>query len=254
MKKFIGITLGKFNRGAYFDFMTKIYALLAANPQIAKKAAALLALFAAAIAQVDAALAIKRKSEYTAEIAELNVQRHALLAALKAAVRGFLHIASTQKEATELGQLFKDYGIRRKMQLNQATGLFSNLIADLEGEFAPSIKKMNLQTFVTNLKTANTQLQQLSEERLDDYNANGTARLVEARKNADAAYRQVLDYVEALVQVEGETNYAATIDRVNTEIKHFKQDALGDKVKDKIPGTGGDGQGGDDGEEEPPQG
>ncbi|MDR0988005.1 MAG: DUF6261 family protein [Prevotellaceae bacterium] len=250
MKKFIRFTLRQLKRGAYFNFITQFYALCMGNKLIAQKAAAVLALLAAAIAQVDLALAIQRKSGYTEEITALNAQRHAFLVALKAAVKGFLGIASTQDDAKALLQLFKDYGIKRSMQIDQATGLFTNLLADLQGKFASAIKAMNLQTFVTNMKETNTKLQKAVEDRLDEANSNGTARLMEARKEADNLYHQVIEFIESLVRVEGEEKYTEFIDRANTLIKHYKQEVLGQKVTEKIPGSNNPG----DDEEEPPQG
>jgi hypothetical protein len=238
--------------------MMQIYLLAMANPLIAKKLAKFLAELKEAIDQVDAALAIQRKSGFTEEINLFNDRRHSLLTALKGAVRGFLKVDNTQKEAKALVQLFKDYGIKRKMQISQATGLFSNLITDLEGPFAGAIKAMNLQSLVANLKEANNSLQQVSEERLDEANANGTARLAEARKRADEAYHRFIEALESLMLLEGEEQYIAFVDRLNTEIKYYKQQALGEKVTETIPGAGGDNQdgnhSGDDGEEEPPQG
>ncbi|MDR0987942.1 MAG: DUF6261 family protein [Prevotellaceae bacterium] len=257
MTKFIKVTLKKFRRGTYFNFITQIYALFMGDPLVAKKAAQLLALFAVAIAHVDEALAIARKSEFTDEIAALNAQRHSLFAGLKAAVKALLRVASTQQDAKALLQLFKDYGIKRSLHIDEATGLFSNLIADLEGPFSKAVQAMNLRLLVSDLKEANSKLQQLSENRLSEANANGTARLADAREEADGIYHQLTELVEALVVTEGEAQYAEFIDRANTVIKHYKQQALGQKVTEKIPGTGDNNNGGgdgNDGEEEPPQG
>jgi hypothetical protein len=238
--------------------MMQIYLLAMANPLIAKKLAKFLTELKEAIDQVDAALAIQRRSPFTEEIKILNDRRHSLLTALKGAVRGFSKLDATIGGAKALTQLFKDYGIKRNMQISQATGLFSNLITDLEGPFAGAIKAMNLQSLVANLKEANNSLQQVSEERLDEANANGIARLAEARKRADEAYHRFIEAVESFMLIEGEEQYITFVDRLNTEIKYYKQQALGEKVTETIPGgedSNQDGNNsGDDGEEEPPQG
>lgn len=256
MKKIIRLTLSKFKRGAYFNFMMTIYMLAMSNKLIAQKAAKFLADLKIAIDEVDEALAIQRKSEFTEEIVTLNDRRHSLLAGIKGMARSLLKVDSTRDDAKALIQLFKDYSIKRSMQTDQATGLFTNLLTDLEGKFASSVKALNLQPQVTSLKEANTQLQKISEERLDAYNNNGTARLADARKKADEAYHRFVYAIESFVLLEGEANYTDFIDRMNTYIKHYKQEALGEKVKEKIPGNN-DNQGGgnsDGDEEEPPQG
>ncbi|MDR0988797.1 MAG: hypothetical protein LBM06_04985, partial [Prevotellaceae bacterium] len=67
MKKFFTLPLSKLNRGAYFNFLMSIYLLAMANKMVSQKAAKLLAALKAALDEVDAALAIQRTSEYTAQ-------------------------------------------------------------------------------------------------------------------------------------------------------------------------------------------
>jgi hypothetical protein len=257
MDTFLRITLAELQRGAYFNFLMTIYTLAMANKQVAQKADKVLAALHIAITHVDDALAIQRKSEYTKQISQLNQQRLSLLGAMKRVVNSLHKLEATAADAEILIQLFKDYGISWSMQLDQLTGLFANLIDDLEGKAASSVKALGVKYLVTDLKQAQQELQRLSKERMDEHAENGIGRLKEARAEADKAYRNFIKLVEALVQVEGVELYAEFINRVNTEIKHYKQQALGEKVTQKIPGGDGNQNGGNDnndGEEEPPQG
>ncbi|MDR0988341.1 MAG: hypothetical protein LBM06_02625 [Prevotellaceae bacterium] len=54
----------------------------------------------------------------------------------------------------------------RNIPVNEATGLFPDLIADGEGRFSKVVRTMNLWLLVSDLKEANSKLQQLSENRL----------------------------------------------------------------------------------------
>ncbi|MDR0989008.1 MAG: DUF6261 family protein [Prevotellaceae bacterium] len=254
MRKIIKLAVSRLTRGAYFNFMMSIYTLAMSNKLVAQKAAKFLAALKLGIDHVDGALAIQRKSAFTEQISILNNRRHSLLTVLKGTARGFLKLDSTQEDAKTLLQLLKDYSIRRNMQIDAATGLFSNLIDDLEGKFAPAVKTLNLQQVVVDIKAANTELQQVVKERLDETTNNGTSRLIDARKETDKAYREFTEVVETLDMMDGGDTYADFIDHINVLIKHYKQEALGDKVKEKIPGGNNNDGGNDDGEEEPPQG
>ncbi|MDR0989038.1 MAG: DUF6261 family protein [Prevotellaceae bacterium] len=255
MNTFLKITLPKLKRGAYFNLMMTIYTLAMADKFIAQKIAPLLAAFKIALDQVDKALAIKRKSEYTDHIRALNEQRLTFLSSLKAAVNGFLKADPLSADALVLSHLFKDYNIKHGMQLDHLDGLFTNLITDLEGQAAAAVKALNLQTLVADIKKSHEALQQATKERMDETNENGTAQLKEARENADKIFHQITKVIEAYTITEGAEKYSNFIDRANTEIKHYKQEALGEKVKEKIPGNNDNqGGGGDGGEEEQPQG
>ncbi|MDR0989467.1 MAG: DUF6261 family protein [Prevotellaceae bacterium] len=256
MKEFLTLTLSKLNRGAYFNLLMTIYTLAMANKTVAQKAAKYLAALKLALDHVDEALAIVRKSELTERIVALNNQRLSFLASLKSVVKSLLKLDATAEDAKMLLHLFKDYGIKRGMQIDQLTGLFTNLIGDLEGKAAPAVKALKLQELVTDIKQSNEELKQLTKDRMDAQTKNGTGQLKTARAEADKALRDLFKIIESYVWVEGEAPYADFIDRVNAEIKHYKQEALGEKVKEKIPGNNDNqGAGGnDDGEEEPPQG
>ncbi|MDR0989737.1 MAG: DUF6261 family protein [Prevotellaceae bacterium] len=255
MKKFLKLTTPRLKRGAFFSFMMSIYTLASANKLVSQKAAKFVEALHIALTHVDEALAVQRTSEYTRRIVSLNDQRMIFFSSLKKAVTPYLKNETTAPQAQLLLDIFKDYGIKRGIQFDQLNGLFANLITDLEGKAAAAVKALNLQSFVSNIKGLHTQILELAKERLDETDADGIARLKIARAQATEAYRQLLEVVESLALMDGTGAYDDFIDRVNTEIKHYKQDALGEKVSN-LPGGGNTGGGGnsDGDEEEPPQG
>ncbi|MDE6067662.1 MAG: hypothetical protein K2F89_01740 [Treponemataceae bacterium] len=52
-----------------------------------------------------------------------------------------------------------------------------------------------------------------------------------ARSASDEAYKMLVLHVNAHALLEGEADYAAFIDYVNTEIDYFKQEVLGGAKK-----------------------
>jgi hypothetical protein len=65
-----------------------------------------------------------------------------------------------------------------------------------------------------------------------------------ARKKCNEAYRELLEVVNSLVLLEGETEYQDFIDYLNAQIVHYKREALSQKASAELP-KGGDGAGGE---------
>lgn len=247
MKEIGEIYLGRMNNGAHFLYMSNIYERAEADTKVKAKAAAQVANLKTAVEQEDANLKISQKSLLTDDIAQADSNRDALYMGYKKGVQSFLNfpIADIAQAAKVLNQHIKDYGIEPRMQLDRETGLLINFIADLEGKFKAEVEKLSLTPFVTGLKESNERVRTLTASRTDERTAITVGALKASRKASDDAYRMLVKMVNALAMVEGEADYAAFIDYVNTEIVHFKREVLGQKTSK--PETGGDGTGGGDG-------
>lgn len=53
------------------------------------------------------------------------------------------------------------------------------------------------------------------------------------RTATDTAYKELVQLVNALIVVNGETDYANFANLMNTEIEYYKQNSLGKKSSDK---------------------
>lgn len=65
-----------------------------------------------------------------------------------------------------------------------------------------------------------------------------TGALADARLQTDAAYRSMVEMVNALALVEGDASYAAYIDYMNALIKEYKQDCLNQSTAGSSSGGG----------------
>lgn len=257
MKEISTISLERMNNGAHFLYVSNILARAEADATVKTKAAAQVAALKAAVAQEDEDLKISQKSLLTDDIAKADAERDALYSGYKKAVAGYLNlpVESLAQAAKVLNQHIKDYAIDPKMQLDRETGLLINLISDLEGKYQSEVAALSLTPFVTNLKTANERVRTLTASRTDEKTGITVGALKASRKASDEAYRMLVKIVNALALVEGEADYTAFIDYVNTEIVHYKREVLGQKTP--AAGTSGgsgdnssDGDSGSDGEEE----
>lgn len=251
MKEISTISMERMNNGAHFLYVSDILARAEADTVVNTKAARQVAALKAAVAQEDNDLKISQKSLLTDSIAQADAERDALYGGYKKAVQGFLNlpVESIARAAKVLNQQIKDYGISPQMQLDKETGLLVNFLADLEGKFKAEVETLSLTPFVTSLKAANEKVRALTASRTDERTSIPMGALKASRKASDAAYRALVKMVNALALVEGEADYAAFVDYVNTEIAHYKREVLGQKSPSQAAPDGepSDNPGGGDG-------
>ena len=151
-----------------------------------------------------------------------------------------------------LAQHIKDYNIDPADQLDKETGLLQNMLADLQGKFAEQVAKLSLTSVVEQLAETNEQLdakveqresEQLAEtnEQLDakveqresEYAERKVGAMAAARKKVDAAYKDLVQVINALVILEGEADYAEFIKLQNQSIARYKREALGETSSGK---------------------
>ena len=233
MKEIYDINIQRMNNGAHFTFVSNILARAEADTTVKGKASELVSNFKTAVSAEDEALKISQKSLLTDEIAQADSDRDALYAGYKKAVEAFLAmpIADMAQAAKVLAQHIKDYKINTAGQLDKETGLLVNFITDLEDKYSTQVAKLGLTAFVTNLKEANERVRTLTLQRTNEKMGVTVGALKAARTASDDAYRALVKMVNALALVFGEKDYTAFIDYVNTEVTHYKREAIGQKAK-----------------------
>lgn len=232
MKEISTISLERMNNGAHFLYVSNILEHAEADTAVKEKAAAQVAALKAAVEQEDKDLKQSQKSLLTDEIARADAERDSLYSGYKKAVQGFLNlpVEAMAQAAKVLNQHLKDYAISPQMQLDRETGMLLNLIADLEEKYREEVETLSLTPFVSNLKAANERVRALTASRTEERMGMTVGALKASRKASDEAYRMLVKMVNALALVEGEADYAAFIDYVNTEITHYKREVLRQKT------------------------
>ena len=258
MSKISLISLERMNNGAHFLYVTKVLARAETSEAVAAKAATQVTNLKTALAKEDECLKLSTKILISDDIAKADDERDTLYSSYRSTVESFLKlpVENMAKAAKVLNQHLKDYGISPRMQLDRETGLLKNLIADLEGKYKAEVELLSLTSLVALIKDANERLNKLTDERTDVRTTTVVGALKAARAATDNAYRAMVEMVNALALVEGDTAYADFITYVNTEIVHYKREVLGQKASgatadaststDASTDTGGDSDGGSD--------
>ena len=174
-------------------------------------------------ARVDEALMKIMKSAYTAKIQQADKRRDTVFRGLvdkcRAAEKHFR--AEAQQAAERLKILFNTYGNLAKRPINEQTSGVHNLVQELEGRFAADIQTVGVQEWVVELKDANNAFAELYRQRFDETTERTDVVLRKARTELDAAYRTIIERINALVVVEGEQQWTDFIRSLNTVIDKY---------------------------------
>ena len=245
MKKINTIDTHSLTNGAHYNFMEAIYTNLNSILLYGEKLSTELPAFKTALDSEDTVLVLSRKSDKTDEIANADKARDNAYVGYKYAVKGFTYLGSgAQYEAAKvLSQHLTDYQIDTQMSLSRQTGLMTNFIEDLESTYSKQVESLGLTPFVTMMKNGNEKVKARLLSRDNERAGQTKAAMLSARADTDAAYQTIVDKINALYLVDttNTNEYVTTIDEINAQIKHYKEQELSKKPsKPKEEATGDD--------------
>lgn len=240
MKQIQEIRIAGMSNGAHFTYIKHVVErikqdedkLIAKDSQSVVKVAELIANLNAAFATEDETLKLSQKSLLSDKISAADAKRDTLYAAYKKNVETYLSMPVEEmvEAATILSQHIKDYRIDIRAQIDKETGMLNNFIADLEGKYAAQVTALALTPFVTQLKIANQEVDDLVVQRSNERMGIQTGATKTARTATDNAYRALVAQVNALALVFGDTEFESFIDFMNVEVTRFKREVLGSKA------------------------
>lgn len=245
MKKINTIDTHSLTNGAHYNFMEAIYTNLSSIVLYGEKLQTEIPVFKTKLDNENAVLVLTRKSNKTDEIANADKVRDNALVGYKYAVKGFTYLGSgAQYEAAKvLSQHLTDYQIDTKMSLSRQTGLMTNFIEDLESTYSEQVESLGLTPFVTMMKEGNEKVKSGLLERDNERAGQTKAAMLSARADTDEAYQSIVDKINALYIVDtiNTTEYAKTIDEINAQIEHYKEQELSKKsTKEEDEAAGGE--------------
>ena len=122
----------------------------------------------------------------------------------------------------EAKSLFDKYGDPTKLAQTEESGVLHNLLQDLEALDSSKRTALNLDVWITDLKTKENAFLAAAAQRTETDAARQVGIVKETRTDAEAAYRSLVDTVNALAMINGDAEYATFIDHVNAMIERQK--------------------------------
>ena len=205
---------------------------------------------ASAVGSVDSAYKQSRASDLTKQIADEDTRRDNLYTALKNQVQMYLKFdfdKDMQEAAQLLWNIIKKYGIDVTENYSEESGKLQQMLQELETNYQAELrlKKLGLESLVSQLKTANEAVRTLMSQRNDERTYQQKAALATARKEADEAYKDFVSMLNAAALMdESEQTYEELISRINELIDYNRKYVVpkkGSKAEDEDGGDSEDG-------------
>lgn len=185
--------------------------------------------FVSGVSAVDSAYRQSRASNYTQQIADEDTRRDNLYKQLVNMVKMYMKFAfdAEKKEAGEyLWNIMRKYGVNVSENYHEESVKLQQMLQELERNYQAEqrIKKLGLESLVTQLTTANEQVRTLMGYRNDERMSVEKAALTTARAEADTEYHSfILALNAAAVMDENPTRFDEIIGQVNELIKYYRQ-------------------------------
>ncbi len=124
--------------------------------------------------------------------------------------------------ASEVKSLFDKYGDPTTLPQTEESGIFHNLLQDLKAIDNGKRSAIAFEAWLENLESCESAFLAAVSQRTTEEAARQVGVVKERRKEADEAYRLLVEKVNALAIVNGDADYATFIDRVNVIIDRQK--------------------------------
>jgi hypothetical protein len=224
MEKIKTIHFSYLRADAHFEYVTEYKNLLDASPQVKNVVAGLYPAFADCVVREGDILNEMRKSDYTAQIAEADHRVDRCLAGMNAAIASALHHfdPTVVEAAKSLHNRFQAFGHISRKSYEEESAAVTLLLADLNSpDYAAKISLVGLTPWVNELTTAETEFQQLLDLRFSEAAQKPQGRMIDARRETEAAYHPMTDRITAAAIINDTQDFHEFIAKLNIIVTYY---------------------------------
>ena len=226
MKKINTLNVKQLRTEECFGYLKQVLAETSNLPSEETPAAQTTAVnaFETAFDAFDTALKASAVNPATASATNADVERDQSWRGINAYVKAMCNhpTADIAATAAEAKSLFDKYSDPTSLAQTEESGVLHNLLQDLETLDSSKRLSLNLDVWITDLKTKEEAFLAAAAQRTEADAARQVGIVKETRTAAEAAYRSLVDTVNALAMINGDTAYATFIDHVNAMIERQK--------------------------------
>lgn len=181
------------------------------------------------------AVDVIQKSPLTVDVADADHSRDQINSGFCETVSGACkHFDPLKKEAAKHILVVLDhFGNIGEKPYEEQSAATSNLIRDLETNYADDLATLELQGWLAALKSSNNRFIELSKERYTSNAGKTQLKMKEVRKNIEVAYRNITDRIDALALINGSETYAPFIKELNKRIQKYNNKLAQRKGRNK---------------------
>jgi hypothetical protein len=169
-------------------------------------------------------LDIIRKSGYTEEIDAQDRLRGTLIHGFTGAVKSMRkHFdVEVQQAAQKIESILKHYGNIAFKPFDQETAAIDDLIKELNDKYEAEIRLLMLGDWLRQLDIENQKFKALMSERYVETAQRPSTNMKMARTDTDKAFRAILNMLDALIMVNGASQYEAFVNELNAVSERYK--------------------------------
>ena len=222
------IRFSKLRNEAHYQFLLLLKKLFETFPSVAGIVSTLLSPFYTLLTLEGKLVDAVRASDYTRQLAETDARLDRALVGLNAAINAALHHPDPNcvKAAERLKmRLNAFHGEIERKAYEEESAAVKILVADLQGAYAPQVSTLGLSVWVTEIAAAQALFEQIFLQRSAERAALPPDKLEDVRKQIEAAYRQIIERIDAYTVMNGESVTGVFISRLNDEIAYFNEHA-----------------------------
>ena len=173
------------------------------------------------------------QSNISEELMEADNNRDLTIHGMKDFIKTSTHhfLPEVRLSATHLKSLFDTYGNMAIKTYDDQTIAINRLVEELTGKHAVDVATVGLTEWVSQLKIKNLVFDSLKRIRFTEDASLAQLSLKQARAQVDLAYYAIINRINALIELEGETNYTHFISELNTRIEVYDELLTQPKVR-----------------------
>lgn len=221
--KITEFALSRLRNEEHFQFHTSFRDLVVETKATNLKIEALFAVYQPQLASELESLDVVRKSSISEDLIVADADRDNGFRGMCDAVKSGLnhYDANVQAAAKRLQILLDTYGNLAAKNYDAETGGIISLLNDLNSGYLADATTLGLAGWINELRTKNKAYDDLKNNRYSAEASKTILRMKEERVKTDNIYRQIIERINALIIVEGETAYAGFVNELNKRIEGF---------------------------------
>lgn len=223
------------SNGAHCNFMDAISAKYNGKEVLRTRLKNELATFDSMLEKEFESFGLPRKSQLSDSIWQNDRIRRDGLLGLFDLVKAHLYLRKgTQYEAAaNLKQFMKDCRLSPRASINELSGMLTAFLDNLEEVHPGKIELIGGMPFIEQITEANNAVYQDMALRNKERSGREKGAMRKARRETDLAYNALMRKTEALYLVDTEniTIYSQTIDEINAQVKHYKEQELTSRTR-----------------------
>jgi hypothetical protein len=221
--KFLRIDLFALRNEEWFQFFTEFRDVVYKYTSRRLDIETLFILFLTFYDHADEALEIIRKSLETELLNKADQKRDHTFRGFVDAVKSARNHFDPNKQlaAEQLFIIIDHYGNIARNAPNEETAALHNFIQEMIGKYAPQIAMLDFDEWIKELTNDNQAYEDLVKQRNIEIVSRTKYRMTTIRKQLQEVYRKIVERIESLIIVQGETDYAEFVNEMNGYIKRY---------------------------------